>query len=66
MKDYFSTGTKVRFLYERDANIWRVDDKPGIIKSSTAYGLSDKMLIVHFGNVVVTASSSCFRVVSDE
>lgn len=66
MKDYFTTGTKVRFLYEHDANIWRVDDKPGVIKSSTAYGPSDKMLIVHFGNVVVTASSSCFRVVGDE
>lgn len=65
-KDFFDVGVKVRFRYEHDANIWRVDDKPGVIKSSTAYGQSDKMLIVHFGNVVVTAASSCFRVVGDE
>ena len=65
-KDFFDVGVKVRFRYEHDANVWRVDDKPGTIKYSSGYGQSDKMLIVHFGNVIVTASSSCFRVVTDE
>jgi len=64
--DYFCAGTKVRFLYERDADLWGVGNEPGVIKSTTAYGPTEKMMIIHFGRVVVTASSGQFRIVSDE
>ena len=64
--DYFCEGAKVRFLYARDADLWDVGDEPGIIKSTTAYGPTEKIMIIHFGSVVVTASSGQFRIVTDE
>jgi len=63
--DYFNVGDKVRFLHERDADIWGVDDQAGVIKSTTAYGPNEKMMIIHFGKVIVTASSSQFRIVNE-
>lgn len=65
-KDYFRPGVKVRFLYERDADMWRVNDLPGIITSTREYGPCEKMMIIKFDNVFVTASSSQFRIVEDE
>lgn len=63
--DYYPVGAKVRFLHERDANIWRVTDCCGVIKSSRAFNAKEKMLIVHFGPTVVTAASTCFRIVNE-
>lgn len=62
-EDYFHPGVKVRFLFEHDANLWGVGDEAGIVKSTTAYGPTEKMMIIHFGNKVVTASSGQFRIV---
>ena len=64
--DYFLGGSKVRFLYERDAKIWRVNDTTGTVKSSRLFNSKEKMLIIHFDNIVVTASSAHFRIANDE
>jgi hypothetical protein len=65
-EDYFTVGSKVSFLHARDAKIWGVNDTTGIIKSSRSFNSKEKMLIIHFDNIVVTASTSRFRIANDE
>ncbi len=65
-EDYFHEGARVRFLFESDANLWGVGDEAGVIKSTTAYGPTEKMVIAKFGNITVTASSAQLRIAEDE